>query len=99
MSICSDVQRVQANALLSLVCVKLICRAERAHLEGDALDDVQRVNDIAQRLGHLAAVRIAHHAVQVHGAEGQLACTDSNAHMKPWACAMMDPHSWDYALT
>ena len=30
------------------------------------MDDVQRVDDIAQRLAHLAPVRVAYHRVQEH---------------------------------
>mmetsp|Transcript_68897 Transcript_68897/g.175064 ORF Transcript_68897/g.175064 Transcript_68897/m.175064 type:complete len:276 (+) Transcript_68897:941-1768(+) len=41
--------------------------------ELDALDDLNGVNDVAQALGHLAAVRVADHGVQVNGLEGQLA--------------------------
>ena len=51
----------------------------RGHLQGNALNDLQRVNDIAERLGHLPAMRVAHHAVQVHMAEGHLACADSSS--------------------
>ena len=36
------------------------------HLERDPLDDVQRVDDVAQRLAHLAAVLVSDHRVKVH---------------------------------
>jgi len=42
------------------------------HLEGDALDDLEWVDDVAERLGHLAAVLVANHRVQVDVGEGQL---------------------------
>ena len=45
------------------------------HLKRDAIDDVQGVNDIAQRLRHLAAMGITDHGVQIHLLEGHLACT------------------------
>jgi hypothetical protein len=45
----------------------------RTRLQRDALDDVERVDDVAEALGHLAPVRVAHHAVQVDLPEGHLA--------------------------
>lgn len=51
-------------------------------LVGHAINDVYGVDDIAQRLGHLAPMCIAYHGVQVHLAEGDLACTGSSAHIK-----------------
>ncbi len=39
----------------------------------DAVDDVQRVEDIALGLGHLLAFAVAHQAVHVHLAEGHVA--------------------------
>ena len=33
------------------------------HLKRDSIDDVQGVDDIAQRLGHLASMSITHHGV------------------------------------
>lgn len=44
-------------------------------LKRDAFNDVDRVDDIAQGLGHLAAMGIAHHRVEVHLLEGHLPCT------------------------
>src|SRR5450830_273130 len=38
----------------------------------DAVDDVQRVKDVALGLGHLLALAIAHQAVDVHGLERHL---------------------------
>lgn len=35
------------------------------HLQGDSVDDIQGVDDIAQRLAHLPAMGIAHNGVQV----------------------------------
>ena len=37
----------------------------RAHLQGDAADDVKRVDDVAQRLAHLTAVLVPDHRVKV----------------------------------
>ena len=45
-----------------------------ADLKCDAFNDIDRINDIAQRLGHLAAMSISHHRVQVHLLEWHLAC-------------------------
>jgi hypothetical protein len=42
-------------------------------LQADALDHVQRVDHVAQRLRHLAPVRVAHHRVQVDLLERHLA--------------------------
>lgn len=44
------------------------------YLERDAFNDMERVNNIAQGLGHLAAMGVAHHGVQVHLLEGHLPC-------------------------
>jgi hypothetical protein len=41
-------------------------RAGVTHLQTDAIDHIHRVDDVAQRLGHLAAVRVAHHRVQIY---------------------------------
>lgn len=41
-------------------------RARPRTFKGDAVDHVQRVDDVAERLAHLAAVRVADHGVQVH---------------------------------
>lgn len=43
------------------------------HLKRDSIDDVQGVDDIAQRLGHLATMSITHHGMQVHLLEGYFA--------------------------
>lgn len=43
-------------------------------LESDALDDIKGVDDVAQGLGHLAPMSVAHHGVQVHLLEGHLPC-------------------------
>ena len=43
-------------------------------VERDAVDDVERVDDVAQRLAHLAAVRVADDRVQVDVLERQLPC-------------------------
>ena len=40
---------------------------------GDAVDQVERVQTVAARLGHLGAARVAHHAVDVDLAERHLA--------------------------
>jgi len=55
---------------------RLLCHLELGVqlLKGDAIDDVHRVERVAQRLGHLVAVRVPHHRVQVHLLEGHLAC-------------------------
>ena len=37
------------------------------------IDDFQRIHAVAQALGHLAALRVAHQAVNQHGVEGRLA--------------------------
>jgi hypothetical protein len=42
------------------------CQRGVQPLQADALDDVQRVDHVAQGLAHLAAVSVAHHRVQVH---------------------------------
>ena len=55
-------RRLQIPALQSLVQV----------LQRDALDDVQGVDDVPERLGHLPAVRVPHHGVQVHLLERNL---------------------------
>ena len=39
--------------------------AVSTHLQRDAVDDVQRIDDVAERLAHLAAVLVADHGVQV----------------------------------
>ena len=44
------------------------------YLKSDAFDYMERVNDIAQGLGHLAAMGITHHGVQIHLLEGHLPC-------------------------
>ena len=44
-------------------------------LERDALDDMKGVDDVAERLGHLAAMGIAHHGMEIHLLEGNLACS------------------------
>lgn len=38
----------------------------RLHLEGDSCNDVQRVNDVAQRFAHLPPVGVSHHCMQIH---------------------------------
>eukprot|EP00951_Prasinocladus_malaysianus_P040288 scaffold460966_cov35-Prasinocladus_malaysianus.AAC.1 len=43
-------------------------------LQRDALDDVDGVDDVSERLGHLAAVGVPDHRVQIHLLEGNLAC-------------------------
>ena len=53
-------------------------------LQRDALDDVQGVDHVAQTLGHLAAMRVPHHVVQVHRVERHLACTTSGSY---WSLA------------
>ena len=47
-------------------------------LERAAVDHVQRVDHVAQRLGHLSAVLVANHGVQVHLREGQLVAVSSS---------------------
>lgn len=42
-------------------------------LEARAVDDVEGVDDVAERLAHLAAMRVAHHRVQKHLLERALA--------------------------
>ena len=42
------------------------------HLKSDPLNDIKRVDDVAQGLGHLAAMGVAHHGVQVHLLKGHL---------------------------
>lgn len=37
-----------------------------AYLQGLAVDDVKRVDYVAQRLGHLAALGVSDHAVEHH---------------------------------
>ena len=49
--------------------------AKETDLEGDAVDDMQGVDDIAQGFGHFAAMSITHHGVQVHLLEGHLPCS------------------------
>lgn len=44
-------------------------------LKSDALDNIKGVDDVAQGLGHLAPMGVAHHGVQVHLLEGHLPCT------------------------
>ncbi len=41
-------------------------------IEGDAIDDVQRVQHVALGLGHLLALAVTHQAVHVHGLERNL---------------------------
>ena len=41
--------------------------------EGDAIDDVQRVEHIALGLGHLLAFAVAHQAMHIHFAERHIA--------------------------
>lgn len=43
------------------------------HLKRDSIDDVQGVDDIAQRLGHLATMSITHHGMQIDLLEGHFA--------------------------
>mmetsp|Transcript_63182 Transcript_63182/g.137389 ORF Transcript_63182/g.137389 Transcript_63182/m.137389 type:complete len:306 (+) Transcript_63182:463-1380(+) len=42
-------------------------------LEADAINDLERVDDVTQALGHLPPVGIAHHGVKVDGVERELA--------------------------
>ena len=42
-------------------------------LQGDPSHHVQRVDDVAKRLAHLATVRVPYHGVQVHLGEGEAA--------------------------
>ena len=41
--------------------------------QGDALDDVEGIDDVTEGLGHLTTVRVADHGVEVHLLEGNLA--------------------------
>lgn len=36
------------------------------YFKSNACDDVQRIDDIAERLAHLPSVGISHHCVQIH---------------------------------
>eukprot|EP00754_Rhynchopus_humris_P043566 Rhum_TRINITY_DN3360_c0_g1::Rhum_TRINITY_DN3360_c0_g1_i1::g.10617::m.10617 len=49
-------------------------------LQGDATAHVKRVDDVAERLAHLASLLVAHHRVQVHGVERQLVQEDQRRH-------------------
>ncbi|KAI3493165.1 hypothetical protein L1887_42182 [Cichorium endivia] len=52
-------------------------------VEVDALDDVDGVDDVAERLGHLASVGVAHHGVAEDLLEGQLAGEVDAEHAHP----------------
>lgn len=39
--------------------------AQHPHLQGDSMDNVQGVNDIAQRLAHFPAMGISHDGMKV----------------------------------
>lgn len=41
-------------------------RTVRLYLEGDPGNDVQRVNDVAQRLAHLPSMGVSHHRMQIN---------------------------------
>lgn len=49
-------------------------------LEVKTLDDVDRVDDVSERLAHLAAVSVTDHRVAVNLFEGHLACEVNAEH-------------------
>ena len=62
--------RCKQNAVSDEITIEGLMQSFKA----DAVHHGQRVNDVPQGLGHLAAVSIAHHAVEVHLLERYLAC-------------------------
>lgn len=69
-----EVTLLAGNGSIDLLLVQI--RVEQLLVQvvqRDAANHVRRINDVAKRLGHFAAVRIAHHRMQKHLLEGQLA--------------------------
>ena len=56
-------------ALVEVALVQLLVES----LQIEALDDIDRVDDVTEGLGHLATMRITDHRVAVHLREGDLA--------------------------